>query len=34
MQDRLALLGQVGAIAEPVAVNWAGGPSPDAERSE
>jgi predicted ester cyclase len=34
MQDRLALLRQVGAIAEPVAVNWAGGASPDAERSE
>ena len=33
-EDRLALLRQVGAIAEPVAVNWAGGASPDAERSE
>ena len=33
MQDRLALLQQVGAIAEPVAVNWAGGASPDPERS-
>jgi ketosteroid isomerase-like protein len=34
MQDRLALLRQVGAIAEPVAVNWAGGANPLAERSE
>ncbi len=33
MQDRLALLQQVGAIAEPVAVNWAGGASQDPERS-
>ena len=33
MQDRLALLQEVGAIAEPVAVNWAGGASPGPERS-
>ena len=29
MQDRLALLQGVGAIAGPVEVNWAGGGPPD-----
>lgn len=32
MQDRLALLQGVGAIAGPVEVNWAGGGPPDGPR--